>query len=109
MGRSSRTVHALAVILQYIRKKVQKHMLGREAGLLGRLIHHISSPHPRGCSAIGSSPRPQRNQDIFPHCLPSFLWSVKSAQENSLFLSFWTRWQGEEIDLIWVDLGFICF
>lgn len=72
MGRSSRTVHALAIILQYIRKKVQKHMLGREAGLLGWLIHHISSPHPRGRSAIGSSPRPQHNQDIFPHCFAFF-------------------------------------
>lgn len=84
-------------------------MCWEAAGPLGRPIHHGSSPRSRDALLLGLLQGLGASNTLSHTVFPSFIWSVKSAQENSLFLAFWIRWQGEEIELIWMDLGFICF
>ena len=83
-------------------------MCWEEAGLLGQLIHHISSPRPQGRSAIGSSPKPEYDQAIFPHRFPSSLGGqVRTGELPSFDFGDQAAGRGNGPDLM--GLGFICF
>lgn len=100
MGRSSRTVHALAIILLYIRKKVEKHVLGRRQGSLASSF--ITFPaHAQGDALPLGVLQGLSTASALSHtAFPSLIWTVKFAQENSLSLTFGIRQQGGEMDLI---------
>lgn len=100
MGRSSRAVHALAIILQYIRKKVEKHVLGRRQGSLAGSFITFPAPASRDALPLGRLQGPSTTQAFSHTAFPSVIWSVKSTQGSCLFLTFWIRWQGRETDPI---------
>ena len=110
MGRSSRTVHALAIILQYIRKKVQKHMLGRRQGSPAGSFITFPAHTPGDALPLGLLQGLSTTKTFSHTVLPSFLWSKVSTGKFPIFVFVdQIRWQAEEIDLIWMTLGFIYF
>lgn len=71
--------------------------------LRGRLIHHAPGPRPGGRAAVGPSPRPG-SAKTRSHTAPPAPTCRKTPQ-----FGLGIRWQGEEMDLICIGLGFICF
>lgn len=84
-GRGSRAVHALATTLQYIREKVQKHMLGRRWG--SRAGSSITvRPTPWGTPGRWVSSKGLRSRAVFPHC-PPLRFGVGGPHEQSPLVS----------------------
>ena len=106
MGRASGAVHALAITLQYIREKVQKHMLGRRRGSragssITVLAYTLGDARPLGLL----------QGLVQPRCVPTlpFLLRFRGGKSTGVkppHFGFWIRRQGEEIGLIGTEMGF---
>lgn len=83
MGRSSRTVHALAIIQLYIRKKVEKHVLGRRQGSLASSFITFPAHAPGDALPLGLLQALSTTKPFSHTAFPSLTWTVKSAWENS--------------------------
>lgn len=83
-------------------------MLGGGQPLPGRLIHHISSPHPTGCSArwvlSKASAQPRHFPTLF--CLLSF--GASQHRKIPIFV-FVDQMASPEIGPIWMALGLFVF
>ena len=86
VGRSSRTVHALAIILQYIRKKVQKHMLGRRQGSPAGSFITFPAHTPGDALPLGLLQGLSTTKTFSHTVLPSFLWSKVSTGKFPIFV-----------------------